>query len=57
MRGLSKGFPSGGLGEKSGITWSCSAWRRAPIPGVSLVCGLGGHCLFRPGTNGSVMGI
>lgn len=40
MRGLSEGVSKWrGLGESSGITWSCSEWRHAPIPGVSVVRG------------------
>lgn len=25
------------------------SWRHAPVPGVCLACGSGGHCLFHPG--------
>lgn len=55
MRGLSEGFPGRGLGERSGITGSCSEWRRAPIPGVCLLWGT----LPVPSrsTDGSEMGI
>lgn len=56
-----KGFLSGGLGERSGIRWSCLVWRHAPVagvrPGCVGVCVLWGTLPVLTGTgDGSVMG-
>lgn len=38
-----KRFLIGGLAERSGVRWSCSVWRCAPVPGIHLGrVGLGG---------------